>query len=960
MSITRPPAEPVCRRCGARFEPVPGAPGDSCPACLLDLALAPGSALGVDATQFDRYRILTKDDGSLLELGRGSMGVTYKALDERLRLEIALKVITPQWGEDPTAQALFVREARAAARVRHPNVASVLFLSDGPDQYFYAMEFVAGQTLGEWMREGKVVSPALAIELTSQLARGLGAIHDQHIVHRDLKPSNVMVFPSRASSHAGKGIGETEAWQLKIIDFGLVRVVDAAATEDSRLATQGFKGTAVYASPEQCEEQPEIDGRADLYALGCMAWQMVTGAPPFIGRSYLETLNMHSTAALPVERLAALPSTLQSVLVQLLAKRREDRYPNAEALIAALNSARAKIESGEELVGATDLQSVVSESRTESPVIAVSSKRTWWIVATAFALLLAGWLILSGRIAGPAPSGEARGATAGADESRKSIAVLPFANLSSDQENEYFADGVHEDVINDLTKIRDLHVISRTSVQRFKVTRDRNVREIARELGVGSILEGTVRRSGNRVRVTAQLIDPKTAQSIWMESYDNDMTDVFAIQSQIAIAIASALRANLGIDERAQLSRPVVGNAVAYAYYLKARGLLSDLSDSRKVEAATVALQMAVEADPSFALAYAQLSMLHAQTYAWAYDHSPKRLALALSAAEMAMRLEPALPEGQLAMAVYYYRGFRDYARALPFFQKALAAMPGNADVLYEIATMERRQGRWNDAVEKFERVAVMAPLEPLKQYNIANTYFMMRRYDDAWRILGNALRRMPEHPALKQLKGDLFLAWKNDLEPMREDIATRSPTVPDPDSYLLDKIELMLYERKFDPALATLRQSNFTLAEGEVMYLTRDAFEAEILTQAGRTEEARPIWQRAAADLAPRVVARPADTRVRMAYALALAGAGADPASALREARKAAAEMSVELDAMDGTYFQTQLALVSLRTGQAAEAAAIVQRLQTIPSTMSEAVFNLSPAWEPLRALKKADSSKP
>jgi hypothetical protein len=387
---------------------------------------------------------------------------------------------------------------------------------------------------------------------------------------------------------------------------------------------------------------------------------------------------------------------------------------------------------------------------------------------------------------------------------------------------------------------------------------------------------------------------------------------------------------------------------------------LTDLSDGRKIEAAAAALRATIEADANFSLAYAQLSMLHTQAYAWAYDHSAERLALAKQYAETAVRLQPTLAEAQLSMAVYYNRGLGDRVRALPFFEKSLAAMPGNADVLYEFAAMERSQGKWNEAAEKFEHVAEMEPLDPLKQFNAASTYFYMRRYEDAWRILQSAMSRLPDHPALKQLKGNLFLAWKKDLGPKREEIATRSPSSPDPDYYLFEKIELLLIERKFDDALVALRQSNFALAEGGTTYWTRDALEAEILTEAGRLGEAAPISQRVARDLAHLVAARPTDARVRLAYALALAGGGGDPDNAVLQAKTAAKDVSIELDAMNGTFYQAGLALVYLRTGQKSAAAEIVTRLKRNPSIYPDWYFTLSPAWELLTDGKPPTEKKP
>ena len=924
---------------------------------------------------FGHFRVATHPNGSPVELGRGAMGVTYKAFDERLRIDVALKIIAPNQIDNPKAQTSFLREARAAARVHHSNVASVVYLNDTPGNFFYAMEFVEGESLRDWMRSRKVSPPETVISLGIQIARGLEAIHEQHLVHRDLKPANVMLVKAQPGSGRLIRDSDPDSWRAKIIDFGLARATSLdGARGQAATHTAGFHGTALYASPEQCEERNDLDGRSDFYSLGCILWEMLCGAPPFRARTHRELMNQHVAEPLPVERMAHLPPSLAAVVARLLIKDPANRFPNAASLIRALEHGREKLQRGEETSGLVDATTydpsgaavdagagkAPSSARPAAPSSTTGgSRRELWIAAAAvLALLLPGWFFFARKSPEAARSAAAVGsqgeATPGspatarpASALRQSIAVLPFANLTLDKANEFFADGVQEDILTNLTKIRALKVISRFSTLKFRDPAGRNLREIAGELGVGTILEGSVRRDGERVKVTAQLIDADTAQILWTDGYDRKLTDIFKIQSDVAIAIANALETNLAPAERTELTRAVSVNPAAYALYVEARG--ADLSDSRNVNAAVAALQAAVDADPNFALAHAQLSIVLSMVADWGRDRE-KRQALAASSAETALRLQPDLPEAQLAMAVYAYRVLRNPAQAQPFFQRALAAMPGNADVLFEFAGMERRLGNWSDAAAKYERVAEMAPLDPFKQYAAANTYTFMRRYEDAWRILEPALRRLPDSAYLKVLKGQLFLAWKNDLGPMRDDIARRSHSVPDPEGYVYDKVLLLLFERKFDEALATLRDSQFSVMEGQVEYVTRDALEAEILTEAGRTSEASVVWRRAANALAKMVAEQPDNARIRMAYALALAGRSDVPEEAMREARMAVAAIPVEKDAMDGPFLQAKLALVYLRTGHRQEAAEIVARVRRIPSIEYDSMFNLSPAWDALR----------
>ncbi len=266
----------------------------------------PPTTAGGPELEFGPYTVLRRADGSPWKLGAGGMGVTYKATDEMLHRPVAIKVIAPGRWHEPRTRALFLREARAAARVRHENVASVVYLGDEPNNFFMVIEFVDGVCLDERLRAHGPVAPLLAVELAAQIARGLAAIHEQQIVHRDLKPSNLMLVPTRRGRPPDPD--DPSGWQVKIIDFGLARSFTASGlgTQAGAL-TRGFVGTAVYASPEQCAEQSRIDGRSDLYALGCILWEMLAGRPPFLASTQREMLNQHIGRPPPMARMLWLP-----------------------------------------------------------------------------------------------------------------------------------------------------------------------------------------------------------------------------------------------------------------------------------------------------------------------------------------------------------------------------------------------------------------------------------------------------------------------------------------------------------------------------------------------------------------------------------------------------------------------------------------------------------------------------
>ena len=902
----------------------------------------PSSILSAILPSFHHYRIETDPDGRPVELGRGAMGVTYLATDPSLRIRVALKVITPGRTDDTAAQALFLREARAAARVRQSNVASVLFLSEEPGRIYYAMEFVAGESLRAWLARNGAPTPRLALSIAEQIARGLEAIHAEGIVHRDLKPSNVMLLPAPRApiTSTGSEPSVPPAWQVKIIDFGLARPVTGP---DESVGTIGFRGTAAYASPEQCAERTNLDGRSDLYALGCILFEMLAGGAMFKARTHREMTDLHLDQPPPLERLDHVPAPLREITARLLAKRPADRPESASMLLEMLHSARF------ELGGGSTFSPGYLQARTTLAGRALPALRRpgvrWALVAAL--LLLVGGGYWGWRQTGGAASGAGNVAVA------PGLAVLPFEQSGEGSGDDFLADGLHADLLDSLGRVRGLPVISRSSVDDAVARGDRgDLRRIGSELGVGSVLTGTVRRTGDRVRVSVRLAEAASGRTRWSQTYDRDAAELLSVEGQIALEVAGRLRGGLSPEERSALMRPATGSASAYTHFLRARALMSDSSRTRDaLDGAIRALTLALEADPSYALAHAQLSMAHTFMYFWGHDRTDQRLELARTAAESALRYQPDLPEGKLALGLYHYRGGRDYARALPLLEEALVALPGNAEVLSAIGYILRRQGKWEEGAALLARAAEASPLDPILHYNLVTTLLCLRQYERADQVLELARRRMPGHPALQQVKGDLYRAWKGDLGPAREELAKRAPDAPTVEVSVFDRVDLCLAERNFDEALRIFRESRFVLLDGQNIYFTRDSMEAEILTQAGRTEEARPLWRRAAARLAELAAARPTDPRLRMAYALALAGTGVNSADAVTEGRAAAALVPLEKDAFDAPIHLHQLALVLVRSGKTEEAREIVRQLETIPCLYSREYFRLSPAFDAVSA---------
>jgi serine/threonine protein kinase/Tfp pilus assembly protein PilF len=531
--------------------------------------------------RFEHYELVESEEGTPVELGRGAMGITYKAFDTDLHCPVTLKVISERYVGDEAARLRFLREARAAAKVRHPNVASVLHLGRKGGEYFYTMEFVEGETLESLIKRSGRLEGNLALEITSQIASGLAAVHEQNLVHRDIKPTNIMVNL--------KDEGRVTA---KIIDLGLAKMVTESSSESSISNLGAFAGTPEFASPEQFAGVG-VDIRSDLYSLGVTLWEMLTGRAPFTG-SPAELMYKHQHTALPLEKLKEVPEPFVVLLEALLQKDPARRPKNPAELQSRLHALRVDLETkgrvGERILSGAEAQGVRFQGR--------SRKRLGMSLALALIALVGALCLLLPKSVAPQAG------------KTKSVAVLPFENFSDSKENSYLSDGLTSEVIFQLSKVADLRVISRQSVLRYRdvpVERQKSIGEIGRELNVSSILESSIERIDNRVRIITSLYDVATSKRLWGASYDREIRDIFAIQSDVAEQIAAALQAGLSADERANIKHKPTDNADAYDLYLRGWGLYQ-LYQKDENEKAIVLFKQAIEADPKFALAYTGLA----------------------------------------------------------------------------------------------------------------------------------------------------------------------------------------------------------------------------------------------------------------------------------------------------------------------------------------------------------------
>src|SRR5881409_2209584 len=577
-----PQAAQTCATCGRPLTQV--GPKGECLRCLVGLGfLADGEEperpaargrLTPGLLRYAHFEVEVGADGFSVELGAGAMAVTYRARDTVLNSVVALKVIDRSVAQNPGARSRFLREARAAANIHHPNVAQVTYYGEQDGECFYAMELVDGETLEARVRRDGPMPLAVALKIIEQATLALAAAEVCGVVHRDIKPSNLMLESDASGTVT-----------VKLIDYGVAKVMGTQAEPGAEQTQAGFIGTPAFASPEQFAGagQSRIDTRSDIYSLGVMLWYLLCGRTPFVGGT-MEEIRGRQTSELPLEQLRSphLPGQVITLLKSMLAPNPKDRPQTARDLLSAVHRCYARF-------------NPEARSRRRRAVLARAA-----LTLAIAALALGTWFYQRTRSFTPM---------------ERSIAVLPFENLSSEKENAYFAEGIQDEILTRLSKIADLTVISRTSTQHYKSTPE-NLRDIAKQLGVAHILEGSVQKSADAVRVNVQLIRAANDSHLWSDTFDRKLTDIFSVESEVAKAIADQLQAKLtGREEQVIAAKPT-GNPEAYDNYL--RGLAYTLrtgNNSANALGAQKYFKEAVRLDPKFALGWALLSSVDSSGY---------------------------------------------------------------------------------------------------------------------------------------------------------------------------------------------------------------------------------------------------------------------------------------------------------------------------------------------------------
>jgi serine/threonine protein kinase/tetratricopeptide (TPR) repeat protein len=939
----------LCPKCGVEIPA--DAPEGGCPGCLLEsglglhqrapvavgdastvtLTVAPdGSSAGdveENATSAARQNkkparvaeILGElGDYELLEVvGRGGQGVVYRAHQKSLNRTVALKMISlGSWATEAHLKR-FRREAEAAASLEHSGIVPIYEVGEGDGSCYFSMRFVEGGQLDQVMKR-EPISLRDATELIAKVARTVHYAHEHGILHRDIKPGNILL--------------DAKSEPL-LTDFGLARLVEAESTVTR---TKEVMGTPSYMAPEQAMgNNAAVSSATDVYGLGAVLYQLLTGHPPFAGGTTYETIKLvlDTEPRQPRVLNPKIDRDLSTICLKCLEKDPKRRYSSALAL-------------------AEDLERWLKHEPILARHIGMFTRGRKWVRRNPTSTLLAaslialaagaGWIVWkSEMISHPVTSG---------------VAVLPFENLSPDPDNGYFAEGIQGEVLTRLASIADLKVISRTSTQGYQ-SKPRNLREIAKQLGVANIVEGSVQKAADEVRVNVQLINAQTDSHVWAETYDRKLTDTFGVESEIARRIGESLQAKLTSREEQALAVKPTNNPEAYDAYLRGVSFEGRSLYSNNLVAKAIGFyERAVQLDPNFAIAWARLSRANARFYFDGTDTTATRRDAAKRALEAAQKLQPNSPETMLALGYYQYWGLRDYGPAKTTFGRVSKVLPGSSEVQFALGAVTRREGHWDESIAYWEQALALDPRNVQLLANAAWTYAILRQFPAALKLYDRALDITPNNPDVMAAEAGIYEA-QGKLGQAARFLSEINGQTANEDIFEI-KISQLRLERNYGEAVrllqARLAQFHFASQDDKGNEQVVLAFTQRL---AGDTAGAKITAEQARNTLEPLCKNQPGNYLFAGMLSLANAAIG-EKDSALKEAERAIILLQNVKDRVLEPAFEENLAVIQTMFGENGGAISTLTRLlQTQYSSwrygtsITPALLRLDPIWDPLRA---------
>jgi len=880
-------------------------PSGFCPGCLLATALN-SPDVPSSGSRIEDYELLN-------EIARGGMGIVYRAQQRTPSRIVALKMILPVHLRSSGAVNRFRTEAEAAASLDHECILPIYSVGEQDGTPFYSMKFAEGGPLSVRI-ENYRTKPHETAALIAKLARAIAYAHERGILHRDLKPGNILF------DGAGKPY---------VSDFGLAKWVQRECDLTQTLA---ILGTPLYMAPEQAANSRTVGSAGDVYSLGAILYQMLTGHPPVSGETPMEVLRRAAEQAPRRPSLTNhhVPRDLETICLKCLEKEPASRYSSAVAL-------------------AEDLERFCAGRTIQARPAGLTTRMWHWtrrnpaiagLAAALVALVVSLSAIVWREHIPPLSNG---------------LAVLPFKNLSADPENAYFADGIQQEILTRLSKIGDLKVISRTSAENYKGPHG-NLRQIAKQLGVEFVVEGSVQRNGDAVRINAELIKVADDSHLWADSFDRKVTDILSVESEIAKTIADELQAKLTSREKQVIAARSTDNPEAYEAYL--RGLVyagRTGYTSENVLSARSYFKQAVRLDPKFALAWAGLARIDSVGYGETLPPTAASREEARGAAETALALQPDLGEAFLATGQYYYYCLSDSDAAERYLERARQLLPNDAQVTRLLAALARQRGDWKRSEGYFREAKRLDPRNPQLLFSYAGSLMFQRRFDEARRELEQVLNIIPDdtmalvqEAAISQAEGDLKRA-----------------------AALLDPLPLankhVLYARCYQSLLE--RSPARIIPQIQEILATNSSMDRDDRGEArfwlGWLEEikgdhaaALENWRQARGELEPNLKEMP-EYHFLIADLALLSAALSDKTAAFNLAERGTSIVPVEKNALFGPMMIEVLARVAALTGERDRAIASLQAVLDKPYSgplaanppITPALLRLDPMFDSLRA---------